>query len=163
MVGPRGGWAARFVRLLLAFPAERGVKDVSGASRGGTWQWGWGGGFFSSCCGFPERLGQATWEGGREGCGGGVGWKEPPLGQPQAHLQENSGWESTGNSSDPSSPRKTRPFPFETCGPGREPVENRCVGLGRRSGRARSCQVNAAGGNVREVSVCLRGAQRIKE
>lgn len=59
-----GGWAARFVRLVLALPAEGGAEDVSGASRGGTWRWGWGGGFLSSCCGFPERLSQATWEGG---------------------------------------------------------------------------------------------------
>lgn len=85
MVGPRGGWAARFVRLLLAFPAEEGVEDVSGASRGGTWQWGWGGGFFSSCCGFPERLGQATWEGGREGGSSGLGGggKEPRRANPR--------------------------------------------------------------------------------
>lgn len=119
MVGPRGGWAARFVRLLLAFPAEEGVEDVSGASRGGTWQWGWGGGFFSSCCGFPERLGQATWEGGREGGGSGLGGggEGASPGQPQAHLQENSVWESAGNSSDPSSPSQTRPFPSETVDP----------------------------------------------
>lgn len=64
MAGLGGGWAGRFVRLVLAFPAEGGAEDVSGESRGGTWRWGWGGGFLSSCCGFPERLSQATWEGG---------------------------------------------------------------------------------------------------
>ena len=52
---------------------------MSGASRGGTWRWGWGGGFLSSCCGFPERLSQATWEGGKDGGGG----KEPPPGPPR--------------------------------------------------------------------------------
>lgn len=52
---------------------------MSGASRGGTWRWGWGGGFLSSCCGFPERLSQATWEGGRDGGEG----KEPPSGRPR--------------------------------------------------------------------------------
>lgn len=45
------------------------------------------------------------------------------------------------------------PLSLRGGGPCWEPVEARCTGLGRRSGRPRSCQVNAARGNVREVSV----------
>lgn len=59
---------------------------------------------------------------GREaGRAAGVGWggggEGASPGQPQAHLQENSVWESAGNSSDPSSPSQTRPFPSETVDP----------------------------------------------
>lgn len=102
-------------------------------------------------------------QGGRREWGGRAGGgKEPPPGQPQAHLQENSGWESAGNRSDPGSPGKTRPSPSETVGPRCKPVAARRVGLGRRSWGAPELSGGCGAGKCQR-GVCLRGAQRIKE
>lgn len=106
MAGQGGGWAARFVRLVLAFPARGELRMCPGRVREGLGGGG-GEGDFSPAAAAFQRHSQATWEGGREGGEG----KEPPPGQPQAHLQENSGWDSAGNCSDPLFPCKTRPFP----------------------------------------------------
>lgn len=96
-------------------------------------------------------------QGGRREWGGraGGGGKEPPPGQPQAHLQENSGWESAGNRSDPGSPGKTRPSPSETVDPAASRWPLRAWGWAAEAGGPRSCQVDAARGNVREVSVSV--------
>lgn len=163
MVGPGGGWAARFVRLLLAFPAEGGVKDVSGASRGGTWQWGWGGGFFSSCCGFPERLGQATWEGGRESGGGVCVWGGRSLhwANPRPISRKTAGGRVLETARTPARPARHAPFPprrWTLLGAGGSSVH----GAGPQKREAPELSGERGAGKCQR-GVCLHGAQRIKE
>lgn len=131
---------------------------MSGASRGGTWRWGWGGGFLSSCRGFPERLSQATWEGGRDG---GVG-KEPPAGRPQAHLQETqtAGGKVAGAAWTPSPPTKTRPFPAGTAD---RPEAAWGQGLGGWALEMGGSGLSGEGAGKCQRSVCPPSAQEIKE
>lgn len=112
MVGPRGGWAARFVRLLLAFPAEGGVEDVSGASRGRDLAVGVGRGIFLQLLRLSRETGPGH-VGGRQGgeSGGRGGGRSLRRANPRPISRKTAGGRVLKTARTLARPARHAPFP----------------------------------------------------
>lgn len=91
--------------------------------------------------------------GRREGGGAERGKKQPQPGQPQAHLQENSGWERDGNCADPCVP-PTKPRPTKLArAAGRWPEGGDPQWSGERGGEVTKGRLpSGARGGIKEQS-----------